>query len=386
MSTTQESSPLSFVSRQLDTTERRRWSNLISLVVTPDWWQRLFAVDAVAAGGAALYVCDPCQCIDDVGDVDVWVRQDRPETAALIAECVAWLRANNVEFEYRLTRSMVSVWNARVPIQFIAAGERSVTEILRGFDFEPVQCAIFNGDRCVMSTAAQAAFVTRTVRWSNDKVWQFRRLPEVERERAIQMRVELRQMKLRRKKFDDNASAHRPHRCAASHRRACSVPDWPDGRRTALTEADTQAIGNMYALQSGIEYDEHGNGTARIVGGTGAPMNVDGPDTGSREHRPNRWIRLPRSLRLREYLNRQEENLGSCTTDSNRRQWCGIRNARMWNNVDCSLEHLRNSILSDARKCGWSALDLFASMQMSPTPFTHTYAGVLIERFFGVKV
>lgn len=146
----------------------------LAALIGPDgkeWLTSIIQNGAFIAGGAALFVADAEQCIDDVGDIDIWC----PVPAETIRDWVdALLR--RVEGRIYMGAAICYVQLEFTTLQFIRV-DKTPDQVLAEFDFDCLQVAIRASPSpsfsvCLERTpAAGVAWRTRLARRIGDRDW-----------------------------------------------------------------------------------------------------------------------------------------------------------------------------------------------------------------------
>lgn len=136
------------------------------------WLTSIIRAGAFVAGGAALFVADTEQCIDDVGDIDIWC----PVSAATIRDWVVDLLGRVEAVHVIVTRSVCYVKLPLVMLQFIRV-EKTPAQVLADFDFDALQVALRAApapsmDVCLEFTRyAFSAWRTRFAHRISEQIW-----------------------------------------------------------------------------------------------------------------------------------------------------------------------------------------------------------------------
>jgi len=170
----QSSPPMLFKTLALTDACKSRLEHLQELMETIPL-EELFSRGIYIAGGAALYVLDTKQSLNDLGDIDFWVP---PSRRKFVEDLIYGYKGP------RLIRRSTGGPNARiiyffiekVQIQFIFLSENStVPQLLRSFDFEANQCAIIDHNYSVASWVFMDILRTRVITWVNVSQINYRR-------------------------------------------------------------------------------------------------------------------------------------------------------------------------------------------------------------------
>lgn len=227
-----------FAECALSAEQTKRFRILTSFLSDEQWWNDLLHSGCCIAGGAAMFVADVAQCIELVGDVDVWVPRS-VDVYPFLQRLCAWLESQRIEYRIKVHRHMITVANRVMPVQFICAwNELSIADVLDGFDYDCVQCAVYARKarvlrsgaavfelQIVTSQRAREAFRTRLIGWMNTRKWVISKLSAQSTEYATKTRAEMRESKLLRKQFylpgtpeEALQDCARFHACCRTHR------------------------------------------------------------------------------------------------------------------------------------------------------------------------
>lgn len=409
------SKPTEFVTCTLSDCDRERRDLLCGVVTTTEWWQTIMDDGCFVAGGAALFITDPVQCLKDVGDVDIWLPPDcHDNLVAYVTVLYEWLRANDFAVRITCKPSVVTVWNALMPIQFIKVVKADPRAVLVNFDMDCVQCAVTKNER-ILSEACVAAHDTRVISWRNERKWKFQRLKPAEREQAIQRRDEYRVHKMMTKKFCfadprnlTSAETFSTHTCSKEHRQpdtmflrvGSNVPEydllndecmqalrrvrkyrqnrvWTQAELVQMYGTDewgenTRSWTNVAASSptSSPTVKRKSSGEAMQAGAAGAASADASAKRGKteadseREHDldEHEWaevipVREPFTRDSFRALRTKYALAAAADSDSNKTQryWYGVRNLNMLQDMRVPLRDVQLSVRSDALKCGANA-------------------------------
>lgn len=378
-----------FVHTDIAGEQLARFQMLIGTVGAPDWWQAVFASGCCIAGGAALFVADAAQCINSVGDIDIWVPRALPITELVESLC-AWLDAQEQSRIIQIRKHVVTVFTEHMSVQFVCGfREHCVLEVLDGFDYDYVQCGIYaqpppgTGMRLVLSQAALAAHRTRAIGFANDRSWLYLGVLELVRETVRRQREEKRISKMEQKGFYCNLPPRQGcspaplHVCAPEHRiprplefskeneygsfNACKHLIAAVSRSTAPLMTPEELIasyGEEAMREHGVEIVSYREQKRTMLPvddkhALGAPQNT------WRAHVPLELVRF--YAMCRDLIAEQQKK-----TSANRKSWYACRNLQLLVDAQTSEQfaELRNSILSDANKVG-TPPPLLAMMMIS---------------------
>lgn len=138
---------------------RLAWvQSLMPGIDVPDLFRRGIFI----AGGAALYVLDQQQKTWHLGDVDFWVPPEQDEFVKSLVHGYSGRRL--IDFSSRIIYLHIE----RVKIQFIRMDPgMTVRDLLNGFDYDVVQCAIIDEKYCMTSWAFLSSLESRKIHWKN---------------------------------------------------------------------------------------------------------------------------------------------------------------------------------------------------------------------------
>ncbi len=368
-----------------------RFQRLTSSIMDTEWWIKLLKRGAVIAGGAALFVAGEDACIDDVSDIDVWIRfseEDEgeggkvPLVPSIVKEMVEWLSSHKEAYKIRVQPSIITVISACMTVQFIYEFKKNASQVLSLFDLDVVQCALLwdaslNSVSLLLSDAAKEAIRTKVILWYNRKGWAFRNLPEESRQKILASRMRNRMEKYQKKGYcchpSRPVSRTFPHVCEHERNR----------RDDALRDASLPATGTLYSsfadcigvisdlcrfIPIRIEDYETQDGEiikapplptppppmnsfdlAQVVGSWSSLKN--GPAVMGSEKFGLQHINLP-LWRAKAYAYRTTFESLVPEEKWDRIQWFGIRNLKMLEDVNTHVAKVKASVNSDALKCG----------------------------------
>lgn len=196
--------PLQFENALLSNEQEERWRKLTRPIMTQRWWKNILLEGCIVAGGAALYVLDEQQSINDVGDIDIWIplvcEDESPLFKKYVTEIVSFCKARYWRYNCVLKNTLITINTPVMALQLIASFKHQPQDILRNFDYDAVQCAILSdkNDQIhgMRSLAAIEAHKTRIIQWKNKRLWKFAkfggRAKEIQKERDQQRRCKLR--------------------------------------------------------------------------------------------------------------------------------------------------------------------------------------------------
>ena len=384
-----------FITTPLCGVTEQRFRILIGYVGSLEWWNSVFDAGACIAGGAAMFVADQVQCICDVGDIDIWVPKSVDMTPFVESLC-KWLEENNLDHRMRIQNHIVTVFNPVMNIQFISAKfEFNIAALLDGFDYDCVQCAIYshvdhvlrNGKstttpHLLVSQFAQDAHQTRQIKWINLRRWKFAKFAE-HQSSMCKERIQQRQAKIHRKHFFTNGTDNiivEPHCCAIEHRvvhadywnMICTMREkFSDFReqiaRIFVPKRNIDYVNNYVEnyceslQQNGQQVDE--DNVAEYVAFMLENLKLDEETFKTAKielsQTENKWVPAPtvtdKKRTALEHKLQQWKSLYAGRAD--KRFKFAIRNLELLVDHTVPLSAVRDSILSDACKCGQESGD-----------------------------
>lgn len=109
-----------------------------------EWWHSVLSAGFFMAGGAAVFIADPSQCICNVGDIDLFAIGSAADLATHVQSLASILVAKRVPYCIRYSQGSVSVLNGLLNVQFLRAKLDDTPEsILLSFDFDYTQVGVF---------------------------------------------------------------------------------------------------------------------------------------------------------------------------------------------------------------------------------------------------
>lgn len=237
---------------------KRRFDILTGKLTTDEnFWTAVFALGGFIAGGAALFVGDDRQCINDVGDIDIWLPASSAAIEDLVTYLFHWFQESHIDYACWWGDAVCTIERETMRVQFIRIKPTRPEVHINSFDLTYVQAAIVplppenDGDPdfesltnlsilgLLSTDQARSAWSTRVTTWNEQsKLWQPR---DVEFMDLHWSRVE----KLVQKGFTISGGGsmvhipNRPvHTCAPEHRTQMVPTRWWGNARNIETIHD----------------------------------------------------------------------------------------------------------------------------------------------------